>query len=642
MAEPTAPPHDIPVPLRADETRLQRRVAELEAELKTLRATVTSGTWTWDSERPEVLTLSAELSDVLGLSGSEPEEGGASRSPIAVAALGRLVNARDFEGLRKRLRRRIKRGGRFKTEVQCIIGGAPRWVSTVGEVIVGERGRRILSGQASFVVGDAVEAHNEHERRARAVRDAVREVGVYLWEWTAVGESPLEIGGVAARPSPNDEDDYDDPWRALLHPDDLAGFRSEIADALEGPATFSARARLRLGDEVGYRHYVCRGLSERAKDGTLRMAGTLFDIEEGVRAERAAAAYRDRLQLVIRGAHVGVYDWPDTSAEPVNMDPSMIALLGYAPGEVTQTATWWNGLIHPDDREGVAAELAEATRVGRDYDHAYRMRFRDRGYRTVRSLAAVRPAGEHYALTGMILDVEDAYADRRRLRAANAHLERFSDLIAHDLGASFRHVDAFAGILEEDYGQRLDEGARAIVARLQHASANGRRMIDDLLSYARTGTTELDIRSITLCSILEEVRQTLSHDGAADHVTWENELLPRVRADETQMRMLFQNLFSNAIKFTRGTPGAVVRVEGRVRDEAEVEIVVRDNGAGFKAAASERIFEATSRAHDATEFEGTGLGLANVARIVARHGGRISATGAPGQGAAFTVVLPRG
>ena len=166
-------------------------------------------------------------------------------------------------------------------------------------------------------------------------------------------------------------------------------------------------------------------------------------------------------------------------------------------------------------------------------------------------------------------------------------------------------------------------------------------LIADMLVYARAGTEAIVRRPVDLAALIAALRDELVSGDQARHVRWAVDAeLPVVSADARQMRQLFQNLLTNAAKFTRHTPAAEVSVRAHTTDEHHV-ITVADNGVGFEPALAERIFDAFDRGNNAARFEGTGIGLAHVARILERHNGHVTARGAVGEGATFVVELPR-
>jgi light-regulated signal transduction histidine kinase (bacteriophytochrome) len=225
------------------------------------------------------------------------------------------------------------------------------------------------------------------------------------------------------------------------------------------------------------------------------------------------------------------------------------------------------------------------------------------------------------------------------LEAANHELEAFSYSVSHDLRAPLRAIDGFAHILVDDHGTRLDdEGHRVLDVICQNARQMG-RLIDDLLALSRLGRRTLDRRLVDMralaATVVAEVRQLDRGRDAAVTI----EPLPSIAADSGMMHQVMANLVGNAWKFTAGTPDAAITI-GASAGERETVYFVKDNGAGFNPAYAAKLFGVFQRLHSTEEFEGTGIGLATVRRIVERHGGRVWADGAVGCGATFFFALP--
>lgn len=238
-------------------------------------------------------------------------------------------------------------------------------------------------------------------------------------------------------------------------------------------------------------------------------------------------------------------------------------------------------------------------------------------------------------------DLELRVAQRTaQLEQANKELESFSYSVSHDLRAPLRHIDGFACMLTEHAGSRLDEQSRRYLTVINDASKRMGRLIDDLLSFSRNGRAELHLGVVQLTDLIQEVRYQLQGEMAGRTIAWQVGPLPPVNGDVAMLRQVFLNLLGNAIKYTRRRIDAAIEVGTQSGEAGEVVVFVRDNGAGFNPKYADRLFGVFQRLHAESEFEGTGVGLANVQRIVRRHGGRVWAEGAVERGATFYVALP--
>jgi signal transduction histidine kinase len=234
--------------------------------------------------------------------------------------------------------------------------------------------------------------------------------------------------------------------------------------------------------------------------------------------------------------------------------------------------------------------------------------------------------------------VEDLRARTGQLEASNAELEAFSYSVSHDLRAPLRHIEGFTDLLRRD--GVAPEQARHHLQRISEAAIRMGRLIDDLLTFSRMGRAELRRVPLRLDRLMEDVRNDLAPETAGRDIVWRLNSLPEVLADPDLLRLVIHNLLSNAVKYTRGRQPAVIEV-GTLNGAAnEAVIYIKDNGVGFDMQYVDKLFGVFQRLHHADEFEGVGIGLANVRRIINRHGGRTWAEGQPNAGATFFFSLP--
>lgn len=225
-----------------------------------------------------------------------------------------------------------------------------------------------------------------------------------------------------------------------------------------------------------------------------------------------------------------------------------------------------------------------------------------------------------------------------QLQAANKDLEAFSYSVSHDLRAPLRQVNGFASILIDEYGSRLDAECQRYLALIQKGARTMGQLIDELINMGRIGRQELERKPTPLNEIVEHVVNSLALEIGARAIDFRIGALPTVECDSGLVRQVFINLLSNAVKYTRHQERPMIEV-GRFEENGETVIFVRDNGAGFDQKYAHKLFGVFQRLHRAEEFEGTGVGLATVRRIIENHGGRIWAKGEPGKGAAFYFIL---
>jgi light-regulated signal transduction histidine kinase (bacteriophytochrome) len=227
------------------------------------------------------------------------------------------------------------------------------------------------------------------------------------------------------------------------------------------------------------------------------------------------------------------------------------------------------------------------------------------------------------------------------LAATNKELEAFTYSVSHDLRAPLRHVAAYAQILEDEFGAASSPATRQYLQRIHRAVQNMGRLVDDLLNLARVSRADMTFQEVDLNVILNEVLAGLQPELANRQVEFKLERLPRVQCDPGQIRQVFTNLLSNAIKYTRPRERAVIEIGTTRTQQGELAIFVRDNGVGFNMKYASKLFGVFQRLHRSDEFEGTGIGLATVQRIVQKHGGRIWADAEVDRGATFYFTLDR-
>lgn len=237
--------------------------------------------------------------------------------------------------------------------------------------------------------------------------------------------------------------------------------------------------------------------------------------------------------------------------------------------------------------------------------------------------------------------LEDIVAERTaELEAANKELESFSYSVSHDLRAPLRHINGFTDILLKRIRNNLNEKDLHFFEHITDSTQKMGILIDELLVFSRMGRTEMKRQKIDLNKLISDTIANLNHDIEGRNIEWKIEKLPEVKADPTMLQLVYQNLIGNALKYTRDRDIVEISI-GSKKSENEYIFFIKDNGVGFDMKYKDKLFGVFQRLHHANEFEGTGIGLANVHRIITRHGGKTWADAEINKGATFFFSLPK-
>lgn len=436
-------------------------------------------------------------------------------------------------------------------------------------------------------------------------------------------------------------------WRAAeASPTIVPDERADEAQRLLGGAAFPSSHAARLVDGEAGRPLLL--LQRRTRVGERSTAGPSGELTVAIdptaqleRARRRRPSVPIDLALLPNGASepsvwIGVEGMPAPAARgewarafaagerlELRLDDLVLQLVATAPGGAVRAAhpyaiaIWGTGLL---------LTLAVCWALGH-------------GRRTRTRIEQVVVERTHQLAEANAL-LERRVAERtRELAEANREMEAFNYSVSHDLRAPLRAIDGFAGMLVEDHGERLDADAMRLLGIIRSSCADLGRLIDALLRLSRTGRQALAPAPVDLDALVAETVAELQAHGDASATRFDVGPLGTVPADPVLLREVVRNLLGNAVKFSRhaATPRVVVT---RANDPGECVLTVADNGVGFDPAYADKLFAPFQRLHRSDEFEGTGIGLALCQRIVARHGGRITATASPGAGATFRVHLP--
>jgi PAS domain S-box-containing protein len=397
------------------------------------------------------------------------------------------------------------------------------------------------------------------------------------------------------------------------------------------------------------------------KDASGRIIGAskiAHDITERKRAELDLQRLAQQRQLALDAARMGWWHY-DPITRISSWDDGYKEIFGVASYQQPNEEIL--ALIHPEDLPGVWATVEAALDPvnPQPYFAEYRINLPDGSVRWIEAhgIASFEGIGEKRHATSFVGTVADITERKRAEKAiaelnrdlaarnaelviANRELEAFSYSVAHDLRAPVRHMSSYMELLNKNLGSQTSGKAKHYMTVIAGASKKMNILIDDLLTFSRMGRTNMEKTTVNMQGIIRDVINEMAPDIKERDVEWKIGTLPDVYGDTNMLRLAIVNLISNAIKYT--APRSKAEIEIGCTEEAEEFIFfVKDNGVGFDMEFVDKLFGVFQRLHQSDEFEGTGIGLANVHRIISRHGGRTWAEGVVGQGATLYFTIPK-
>jgi PAS domain S-box-containing protein len=336
------------------------------------------------------------------------------------------------------------------------------------------------------------------------------------------------------------------------------------------------------------------------------------------------------------------------------INPAWEKTLGYTEQELLSQP--FLDFVHPDDREKTIRETASLVTGGESLDFENRYRCKDGSYRwllwSARSLlneklifASARDLTERKGIEEHVLKLNEEMKHRADLlEVANKELESFSYSVSHDLRAPLRHINGFVELLQKSPTLQKEDSSRRQMGIIARAAKEMGMLIDDLLAFSRTGRAEMHLSLVDMREIIDQIVHDRELENQGRKITWEIGALSPVLGDASLLRLVWTNLLDNALKYSRKREETKIDI-GELPDDKKSVVpekifFVRDNGVGFDMQYAGKLFGVFQRLHRTEDFEGTGIGLANVQRIIHRHGGRTWGEGQLDGGATFYFSLP--
>jgi len=506
-------------------------------------------------------------------------------------------------------------------------------------------------------VRDAQAALRHSERRFRALFDSMFQFTVLLaadGTVLEINQAALGICGLTSDSQAIGSKFWEVPWPA----------GNDVLARLRAAAEAAARGEFVREEHEGRRsdggRLIVDVSTKPAYDDDGRLLYVIAegrDVTHRKMVEESLAESEDRFRSAMQFSAIGMC-LVSTEGRFLSVNRSLCRITGYAPAELLDRD--FQSITHPDD---LASDLELLRRVLSGELDSYQLDKRyihKQGHVIWCLLTVSLVRGKDGELLYFVSQVQDV-TDRKRaelelaelnaklearvherthaLLEANAELEAFCYSVSHDLRAPLRHINGYAAMLAEDCARQMPPQAEQHLRSISDASRQMGGLIDDLLSFSRAGRTEAAEGELDLDELVSEVVRAMRAGGGDRAIEWKVEPLPRVVGDRSMIRQVFANLIDNAIKYTQPQPLARIEIGCVGEDDGRAIIAVHDNGVGFDMQYADKLFGVFQRLHHIDEFEGTGVGLANVRRIIARHGGRAWAEAEPGMGASFYFTL---
>lgn len=456
------------------------------------------------------------------------------------------------------------------------------------------------------------------------------------------------------------EQEMGNGWAEGVHPDDFQRCLDTYTNAFDVRQKFQMEYRLRRNDGE-YRWLFDTGVPRFAPTGEfLGYIGSCVDIHDRNLAEATLRDSEERYRILTEVSPQAI--WMGDSDSGITYCNQY--WFDYSGLTMEQTAGYgWIDIIHPDDCDHVFKTSMQAVTKATNYEVEIRFRrVSDGSYRwhIVRGLPFRDAAGQIIKWVGVASDIHDRKVaeaalqqlnevlEQRiqertfQLEAANKELESFSYSVSHDLRSPLRHIAGFIELLQKRHSSTniLDETSQRYLKIIAETTKQAGILIDELLTFSRMGRTEMRYININMEQLVEEIKRDLQTQTPGRAINWQIKPLPEVQADPSMLRLVLRNLIDNAVKYTQTRNLTEITV-GSINKENEVVFFVQDNGVGFNMQYIHKLFGVFQRLHSEPQFEGTGVGLANVQRIIHRHNGRVWAEAIVDSGATFYFSLPK-
>lgn len=507
----------------------------------------------------------------------------------------------------------------------------------------------IFTTQHQKQLSDINQQHSEIELQAEKISLALNSSETGFWDYDLITNELIWDDQMLVLYGVKKEDFVGayEAWSKGLHPDDKERSEEELDQAVRGIKEFNTMFRV-VHPNGNVRNIRATGkVLRNDKNEPYRMIGLNWDVTATIEQERIVSEQNTKLELSLSSGQVGLWEW-NIQANELVWDDQMKTLYGVNDEMFTGAYNAWTTGLHPDDKTKSETEIQTAINGGAEFNTQFRVVWPDQSIHYLRATGTVfrDEKGNPIRMVGLNWDVtkerETAKAVEeysKLLERTNQELNEFTYIASHDLQEPINTMNAFSDLLLKQYDDKLDDTAKEYLSFIKGSGVRARQLISDLLDYNRL-ERDKEIKLLNMNELVKEVLQDLSAKILESKGEVSVGEMRFVRGYELQLRLIFQNLISNAIKFIPEDRTPKISVTAQEL-EGHMQYSVSDNGIGIEEKHFDKIFAVFRRLHSKTEYSGTGIGLAHCKKIAEMHGGRIWVESEPGKGSTFHFTISK-
>ena len=479
------------------------------------------------------------------------------------------------------------------------------------------------------------------EQSEERARTAIQGTGAGLWEWSDIHNddawwSPQFYKLLSLKPK-NIKASYG-MLLNLIHPDHIEYFQDEMHKHLTEKESFGVEIKMQ-SKRKAYRWFRLNAQASWDKEGKpTKVVGTLLDIDEQKRNRELIVEKQEKLEAIYANAPVGII-LCDTKAKIMEVSQGFSRILGYAPTEIVGKTTF--SITHKEDID--LSKKQHSLLRKKEVSHIkYDKRLITKDKKTIWVHKRIKPIqkqnGEVYVVA-IISDINEQKQAEIKMKRLNEELERFAYLASHDLKEPLRTITSLTDRFTQKFGDKLSDKAMKYIDMIETSTGQMETLTAELLVYSQLGHEVKKYTKINLNQLIKQIKSNLQKSIDENKAKIEYKRMPSIYGDPFQIGLLLQNLISNSLKY-RKKVAPHIQISC-ISNENNWQISVKDNGIGIDKEYHDRIFEVFRRLHNKSEYEGTGIGLANCKRIIDNHKGKIWVKSSPKRGATFIFTLPK-